>query len=125
MPSLTPEDAFIKEAILYQFSRSLIEVGDATDFLKRFGRCRLSLGRELKALMNRLALFIEGYDNDPREIYAIPEVRRFYQQLWQRWPYWLYFCNLDTKNLMMMVMCCLGSLDALKVQGRDHRCRSA
>ncbi len=70
--------------------------------------------------MNHLVMFIEGYDDDPREIYAIPEVRKFYQQLWQRWPYWLYFCNLDAENLMMMVMCCLDSLEALKVQGRDQ-----
>jgi hypothetical protein len=39
---------------------------------------------------------------------------------WRRWPYWLYFCNLDIENLMMMEMCCLDSLDALKVQGRDQ-----
>jgi hypothetical protein len=103
------------DAVLYQFSRSLVEVGDATDFLKRFGRYRLPVGKQLGAMMNHLALFIEGYDDDPREIYAIPEVRKFYQELWQRWPYWLYFCNL-----MMMVMCCLDSLDALKVQGRDQ-----
>ena len=94
------------DAVLYQFSRSLVEVRDATDFLKHFGRYRLPVGRQLGAMMNHLALFIEGYDDDPREIYAIPEVRKFYQQLWQRWPYWLYFCNLDTENLMMMVMCC-------------------
>ena len=108
------------DAILYQFSRDLVEVDDATDFLKRFGRYRLPVGRQLGVMMNHLALFIEGYDDDPREIYAIPEVRKFYQQLWERWPYWLYFCNLDTENLMMMVMCCLDSLDALKVQGREQ-----
>lgn len=56
----------------------------------------------------------------PREIYAIPEVRAFYKQLWEVWPYWLYFCNLDTENLMMMVMCCLESLDALKVKGQSQ-----
>ncbi len=70
--------------------------------------------------MSSVVLMIEGYDDDPREIYAIPEVRAFYQQLWERWPYWLFFCNLDTENLMTMVMCCLDSLDALKVKGRDQ-----
>jgi hypothetical protein len=65
------------DAILYQFSRDLVEVGDATDFLKRFGRHRLPVGRQLGAMMNHLAMFIEGYDDDPREIYAIPEVRKF------------------------------------------------
>jgi len=97
-----------------------VETGDATDFLSRFGSSDLPTGTKLAAMMNSQALLIEGYDHDPREIYAIPEVRKFYQELWQRWPYWLYFCNLDTENLMMMVMCCLDSLDALKVQGRDH-----
>ena len=108
------------DLILYQFSRDRVEDGDAKDFLSRFGKFRVPVGRQLQGMMNSLALTIQGYDDDPREIYAIPEVRAFYKQLWQRWPYWLYFCNLDTENLMMMVMCCLDSLDALKVQGRPQ-----
>ena len=71
-------------------------------------------------MMNSVALMIDGYNHDPREIYTIPEVRAFYKQLWEVWPYWLYFCNLDTENLMMMVMCCLESLDALKVKGQSQ-----
>lgn len=77
-----------------------MEAGDAKDFLSRFGRYRVPVGKKLQGMMNSLALMIEGYDDDPREIYAIPEVRAFYIQLWQRWPYWLYFCNLDTENMM-------------------------
>ena len=110
----------MNDLICYQFSRDRVEAGDAKDFLSRFGKFRVPVGKQLQGMMNSLALMIEGYDDDPREIYAIPEVRTFYQQLWQRWPYWLYFCNLDTENLMMMVMCCLDSLDALKVQGEPQ-----
>jgi hypothetical protein len=54
-----------------------VKVGDATDFLKRFGRYRLPVGRQL----------FDGYDDDPREIYTTTEVQNFYQQIWQRWPY--------------------------------------
>ena len=110
----------MNDLICYQFSRDRVEAGDAKDFLSRFGKFRVPVGKQLQGMMNSLALMIQGYDDDPREIYAIPEVRTFYQQLWQRWPYWLYFCNLDTENLMMMVMCCLDSLDALKVQGQPQ-----
>lgn len=110
----------MSELILYQFSRDRVEASDAKDFLSRFGKRSLPTGKKLETMMNSLARMIEGYDHDPREIYAIPEVRSFYKQLWQRWPYWLYFCNLDTENLMMMVMCCLDSLDALKVQGQPQ-----
>ena len=60
------------------------------------------------------------YDADPREIYVIPEVRRFYAAFHQAWPYWLYFANLDTDGLNIMVTCCLNSFTALKVDGQDH-----
>jgi len=39
-------------------------------------------------MMNSLVLMIEGYDHDPREVYAILEARKFFRQLWQDWPYW-------------------------------------
>jgi hypothetical protein len=48
---------------------------DAKDFLSRFGKFRVPVGKQLQGMMNSLALMIEGYDDDPREIYAIPEVR--------------------------------------------------
>jgi hypothetical protein len=106
--------------IIYQFSRDRMEAGDAKDFLSRFGDSSLPTGKKLEGMMNSVALMIDGYNHDPREIYAIPEVRAFYKQLWEVWPYWLYFCNLDSENLMMMVMCCLESLDALKVKGQSQ-----
>ena len=110
----------MNDLICYQFSRDRVEAGEAKDFLSRFGSSSLPEGKKLEAMMNSLALMIDGYNHDPREIYAIPEIRAFYKQLWEVWPYWLYFCNLDTENLMMMVMCCLDSLDALKVKGQSQ-----
>ena len=110
----------MSDLILYQFSRDRVEAGDAKNFMSRFGDSSLPKGKKLEAMMNSVALMIDGYNHDPREIYAIPEVRAFYKQLWEVWPYWLYFCNLDTENLMMMVMCCLESLDALKVKGQSQ-----
>ena len=70
----------MSDLILYQFSRDRVEAGDAKDFLSRFGKFRVPVGKQLHGMMNNLALMIEGYDDDPREIYAIPEVRTFYQQ---------------------------------------------
>jgi len=63
---------------------------------------------------------IEGYDDDLREIHSIPEIRRFYTAFHEAWPYWLYFCNLETEALRMMVLCCLPSLAAIKVDGRPN-----
>ena len=68
------------DLICYQFSRDRVGAGDAKDFLSRVGKFRVPVGKQLQGMMNSLALMIEGYDDDPREIYAIPEVRTFYQQ---------------------------------------------
>jgi len=61
---------------------------------------------------------VEGWDDDPREIHVIPEVRRFYSAFHEAWPYWLYFCNLDGDTLRSMVMCCLPDVSTLQVDGQ-------
>jgi hypothetical protein len=67
--------------------------------------------------MNTMLFGIEGWDDDPREIHSIPEVRKFYSAFHAAWPNWLYFCNLETESLSMMILCCLPSLTAMKVEG--------
>ena len=101
--------------VVYQFSRSKVEVGDFSNFLTVYGRDRLPTGRKLRDMMNTFTFMVEGYDDDPRELHSIPEVRRFYTAFHEAWPYWLYFCYLDSDELRTMVLCCLPSIAAFKV----------
>lgn len=106
--------------IFYQFSRSKVECGDFSNFLDQFAPEKLPSGRRLRTMMNSMVFCIEGWDADPREIHTIPEVRRFYSAFHDGWPYWLYFCNLDVDTLLTMVMCCLPSIGAMKVDGQQN-----
>jgi len=108
----------VSDLILYQFSRSKVEREDFSHFLSLYGPEKLPTGRRLREMMGSMAFCIEGYDDDPREIHTIPEVRRFYSAFHQSWPYWLYFCDLGQDGLRMMVFCCLGSVAAMKVDGQ-------
>ena len=36
---------------------------------------------------------IHGYDNDTRELEAIPEVREWFAKLFEVWPYWSFFAS--------------------------------
>ena len=110
------------DLILYQFSRSKVERGDFDHFLSLYGPDKLPTGRRLREMMNRFLFCIEGYDNYPREIHSIPEVRRLYSAFHEAWPYWLYFCNLDMGNetLSMMMLCCLPSITAMQVDGQPN-----
>jgi len=69
-------------------------------------------------MMGGMAFAVDGYNDDFREIYAIPEVRLFYAAFHAQWPDWLYFCDLHQDALKAMVMCCLPSLASV---GRDGR----
>jgi hypothetical protein len=106
------------QIIVYQFSRDKVERGDFKAFLAQFGEERLPSGPALAKLLGGFAFAVDGYNDDSREIYAIPEVRTFYAAFHRAWPYWLYFCDLNQDSLKTMVMCCLPSLSAVSRQGR-------
>jgi len=108
------------DIIFYQFSRSKVERCDFSHFLGLYAPDKLPTGSRLREMMGTLMFVIEGYDDDLREIHSIPEIRRFYTAFHEAWPYWLYFCNLETEALRMMVLCCLPSLAAIKVDGRPN-----
>jgi hypothetical protein len=67
----------MSDLILYQFSRDRVEAGDTKDFLFRLADSSLPIGKKLEPIISSVALMIDGYNHDPREIYAIPEVRNF------------------------------------------------
>jgi hypothetical protein len=52
-------------------------------------------------------IVVDGYDNDPRELWEIPEVRSWFQVLDKRWPYWFYFSCTETAGLCTVMLCCV------------------
>ncbi len=108
------------DLIFYQFSRSKAERGDFRHFLSLYAADTLPTARRLREMMDRFVFCIDGYDADPREIHAIPEIRHFYSAFHNAWPYWLCFCNLEVGTLKAMVFCCLPSLTSLNVDGQDE-----
>jgi len=103
-----------RELVIYEFSRTKIERGDFSHFLGAYGLDRLPTGRRLRTMMDSMVFVVDGWNHDPREVYEIPEVRRFYRQFQAAWPYWFFFCNLDQDGLKPMVYCCLENLVAVQ-----------
>ena len=108
------------DLIIYEFSRSKVNRGDFSHFLSLYASDKLPTGRRLREMMNTMTFIIEGYDHDAREVHSIPEIRRFYAAFHEAWPYWLYFCNLDTEEFRMMVLSCLPSIVAMRVDGKPN-----
>lgn len=108
------------DLICYQFSRDNVERCDFTHFLSLYAPDKLTTGQQLYKMMGTMLFAITGYDDDPRELSSIPEVRRFYTAFHQAWPYWIYFCDLGENRLRLMVFCCLDNVTTLKVDGRPN-----
>ncbi|MBU2771593.1 hypothetical protein [Acidithiobacillus caldus] len=47
----------------------------------------------VRAYCGRLNILFNGCDTDPREVWEIPEVRKYFAKLTEAWPYWLWFMN--------------------------------
>ena len=61
----------------------------------------------------RVDLAFHGYSNDPRELYDIPEVRRFCAKLDDAFPYSFYFLSTEGVTLGL-IACCLCSVTKLR-----------
>lgn len=47
--------------------------------------------KNIKKYKNNVMMFINGYDDDDRELINIPEAKKFYQKLDKEFPLWIVF----------------------------------
>ena len=105
------------DAVMVIFSEPQVRHCKTAHFLKTFGPAALPKGPELAAMMGKFQFLVEGWNDDPQELYSIPEARKFYQHLHRVWPYWFYFCDLRTETLTMMTLCLLPNISGFKRLG--------
>ena len=107
----------MSDPLMLVFPREEVESQNLGPLLRRFGPEKLPRGRDLGRMMNTFHFAVNGFDDDPHEVYAIESVRRYYQRLQRDWPYAFYFCDLGGESLMMLTMCCMGNLTGRKREG--------
>jgi len=91
--------------------RTDVESGDITYTLDALNRIRNSRVLSRKYQEN-IDLSIFGYDEEPRELFELPEVRRWMEKLDRNFPYWLYFLSKDSRSLAFVALClCDYSID--------------
>ncbi len=89
-----------------------------------FNRIRKSLeilkeaGKDAKG---KLFLTFDGYDNDKREIYMIPEIRNFVKNVWDDYKFLFYFLTSFDNN-RAIIFACLNDFKAIQ-NHRDKKCR--
>lgn len=72
----------------------------------------------VKRFRDSLAFQVVGYDDDPRELAEIPEVRAFFARITQDWPHWLWFLHRKV-GMIPLLMSILCSVTITRKQGRS------
>ena len=91
--------------------RSEVETGDVSQTAMVLSRV-LADGDAVEWSRGRVDIAFLGYAEDPRELYDIPEIRRFCSSLDAAFPYWFYFLPTDSVTLGL-IACCLCSVTKL------------
>ena len=89
-----------------QISQEAIQNCDTSEYLSLLHGATGSL-QSFEVAFQRYVFLISGYDDDPRELYQIPEVVSFIKDLNSKLPFWIYFVNTSDKRFFSWMIACL------------------
>lgn len=102
----------VMEPIYLVFSRDQIESDDISEPLKAL-RQLADNPEKAVAASGRISIVIDGYDADPRELFEIPEVRRYIKALDEMWPYWFFFLSQADDSIKVVESCLCDSIEVV------------
>ncbi|GHC45047.1 hypothetical protein [Streptomyces cinnamoneus] len=108
-----PQD---KEPIPFSVPFDRVEAGDVYPFLVAFSHRAQGMGperlAELKELRGRFAVTFEVSDSDAREVWEVPEIRSYAEQLCDQMPYLPYYFKPQDSGSLFMWLACLAPISA-------------
>ena len=103
---IPPDISQQSDYIVLQISQEAIQNCDTSEYVALLHGNTDSL-QSFEAAFQRYVFLISGYDDDPRELYQIPEVISFIKDLNSKLPFWLYFINTSDKKFFSWMIACL------------------
>ena len=102
-PSAAEPDLKRYSPIIFTVERDEVEICD-TSRVEEFFNYFMTSKERARTQFQNLSISISGYDNDPRPLYQIKEVRNFVFKLNEKFSCWLYFMNLSLDGLLAVAM---------------------
>ena len=102
----------ILEPVMLVLTRPRIEAGDADEALDLLQEL-VSDTEVTLSCCGRVSLVIDGYNDDPRELFEVAEVRAFLQALDARWPYWYFFLSQADDSIKLLESCLCDSIEVV------------
>jgi len=87
-------------------SREEVETGYTSSALTVLRRL-IESPETARSFFERVEITFYGYDDDPRELFEIDEVRSFVRKLDDEFPFWLFFLSKRHLGLQCLMLCML------------------
>ena len=98
----------VTEPVVLMISRREVEAGDLASVLSRL-RVFRATREDAWRYRGQMTLVVDGYNNDPRELVDIPEVRHLLKRFEAAWPFWAYFFNQVDDSIKLLLSCAAGA----------------
>lgn len=98
----------VTEPVVLLISRREVDQADLLSVLSRL-KVFLAAREDAWRYRGQMTLVVDGYNDDPRELVDIPEVRALLRGLEAEWPYWAYFFNQVDDSIKLLLSCVAGS----------------
>lgn len=114
----------MNDITIYTISRQEITNNDYTRFDQTVGPWAELRGQELSNRHNSLILIIDGFNEIQDELYTIPEVREYMRGLHRRWPWLLFFLNIEPmgEHLAIAYLCLVDTVNSVHRDGSADTC---
>ena len=104
--------------VAVEFARRHIESGDIAEILNKLSPMCATRDKA-QSFEGRMTFYFSGWDDDPRETAAIPEIRAWFAKLTTGgFPYWLHFLEKQGDSVLhAMRLLCTGHYEKGPVSG--------
>lgn len=93
------------DALIIQITKAEIDAADTTNCEDRLSEL-VATRESATSAMSRVILLTDGFDDDKREIWEIPDARSFFRRLFDKCPFLFFLAMPQFKTLDLLAACC-------------------
>ena len=97
----------VTEPVIILISRRQVESRDMASVVNEL-KILLASREDCWLYRGQVSLVVDGYEDDPRELVDIAEVRDFLRNFAVQWPYWGFFFNQIDDSIILLGSCVCG-----------------
>lgn len=111
MPRLDFRPA-IQEPVYLVLSRQQVESDDRQETMAFLQHIVANPDHALE-FMGRVSLIVDGYNDDARELFEIPEVRHYLKALDDQWANWFFFLSQADDSIKILESCLCDTIEVI------------